>query len=124
MEEKKAIVLFDGICRLCNGLIGFLLKKDHKNIFEYIPIQSKTGQQLLAKRNITNADSVVFIKDNFAYYNSDAVIQIVKLLPFPWNWIQILKIIPKKWRDFAYTVIARNRFKWFGKTDSCKTTLN
>ncbi len=119
MENKKAIILFDGFCRLCNGTVRFLIKRDKNKIFEFEPLQSEKGQHILETNNVSDIDSVVFVYGNTVYTRSDAFIEMARLLPFPWNWIRITKHIPKKWRDYIYDIIAKYRYRWFGKYESC-----
>ena len=119
MEKEKAIVLFDGYCRLCNGAIHFLAKRDTKSLFQFEPIQSEVGQKILKEINITDEDTVVFIFYNSFYTRSDAFIAMIRLLPTPWNWLRILKYLPKNLRDYIYDIIAANRFSWFGSQKSC-----
>lgn len=124
MENSNAIIFFDGICRLCNGFVRFLIKRDKKKKFKYVSIQSKVGQLILSERNIPDPDSVVLFYKNSFYFKFDAIIEIARLLSFPWSYFRVIKFIPKKWRDYGYDFVAKNRFKWFGKLDSCEITFN
>ncbi len=120
-EEQKPIILFDGFCNLCNGTIDFLLKHDKKKQFSFVPLQSDKGQQHIQKFNIPNdVDSVILIKSNYVYFESEAVVEIAGLLNFPWRSVRFLKYFPKKIRDRFYHWIAKNRYHWFGKRDSCR----
>ena len=120
MKNKKAIILFDGFCGLCSGTVHFLIKRDKKKTFKFESLQSEKGQQILKENNVSNIDSVVFIYGDAIYTRSDAFIGIVRLLPFPWNWIRFTKYFPKKWRDYIYDFIAKYRYRWFGKYESCE----
>jgi predicted DCC family thiol-disulfide oxidoreductase YuxK len=117
----KNIILFDGICNLCNSSIQFIIKNDRKNQFMFASLQSKYGQKFLSenKLNTSNFDSIILCIDNQYYQKSDAALLIAKKLNFPINLIAVFYIIPKKVRDLAYTYIAKNRYKWFGKQESC-----
>ncbi len=121
MKNDEAIILYDGFCRLCNGTVRFLIKHDKKKVFQFKSLQSETGQQMLDKYNVPDIDTVVFVSRNSVYTRSDAFIEIVRLLPFPWKLGKVVKYVPKKWRDFIYNTIAKYRYRWFGKMDSCKT---
>jgi len=122
MQAKNQIVLFDGICNLCNGTVDFLMKHDRKNQFTFIPLQSKKGQILIEKYEIpVDLDSVVFIKSNQAFFESDAVIEIAGILNYPWKLGVIGKIIPRKIRNSLYRTISKNRYRWFGKRQTCRT---
>jgi len=121
MQTNQSIILFDGICNLCNGTVDFLLKKDRKKQFRFITLQSDTGKWLTRKFQIPpETDSVILIKQNRAYFESEAVVEIAGMLPFPWKLGAIIKIIPKKIRDGLYRQIAKNRYRWFGKGDKCR----
>ncbi len=121
MKEQNPIILFDGICNLCNGTVDFLLKHDCKKQFRFASIQSEAAQLLFRKSQIPDdTDSVVLIKSNQVFIESDAVIEIARMLHFPWKMIVIFRIVPKKMRDYIYRWIARNRYQWFGKRDDCR----
>ena len=121
MQIKQTVILFDGICNLCNGTVDFLIKRDRNKQFRFVALQSVTGKILIQKFNIPPAtESVIAIKQNLIYFESDAAIEIARLLPFPWKLAILIKIIPKKLRDYIYRIIAKNRYKWFGKTESCR----
>lgn len=119
MENNEAIILYDGFCRLCNGTVRFLIKRDKKKVFQYVALQSEKGQEILRKYNVADIDSVVFVYRNQAHARSDAFVELIGLLPSPWKWIRVVKYIPKKWLDFLYDLIAKYRYRWFGKFDSC-----
>lgn len=121
MQSKKPIILFDGVCNLCNGAVGFLLKRDRKKQFRFVPLQWETGKLLRQKFKIPdNLDSVILIKSNIVYFKSDAFFEITTMLPYPWKIVVVLKIIPKKIRDKLYNWIAKNRYSWFGKRETCR----
>ena len=121
MQIKQTVILFDGICNLCNGTVDFLMKKDRKKQFRFVALQSESGKMLVQKFKIPPVtESVIAIKENKVYLDSDAAIEIARLLPFPWKLAILIKIIPKKLRDYIYRIIAKNRYKWFGKTESCR----
>lgn len=121
MQTEQTVILFDGICNLCNGTVGFLMKKDRKKQFRFVALQSETGKTYIQKFNIPpSTESVIAIKQNRTYFESDAAIEIAGMLPYPWKLGKLIKVIPKKLRDYIYRIIAKNRYKWFGKTDSCR----
>ncbi|RJP59068.1 MAG: thiol-disulfide oxidoreductase DCC family protein [Ignavibacteriales bacterium] len=120
MSTAEQIILFDGVCNFCNGSVNFLIKRDPNGIFKFAPLQSEIGQQLITKNNITGEiDSIILVKENIVYIKSDALIEIIKELKWYWKMLIIVKILPKKFRDLLYDLIANNRYKWFGKMDSC-----
>ena len=122
-NQNKFIILFDGVCNLCNTSVNFIIKKDKKNKFMFTSLQSDVAKKLLlqfnSKINDNNLDSIVLIKQNKIYYKSTAALIIGKELKFPYNLSFLFIIIPKFIRDFIYDVIAKNRYKWFGKKDTC-----
>ena len=122
-------VLFDGDCGLCHWAVRFIAPKDRNKNFCFVPLNSSFGIQLLRERGLyleekTNGtlplDSVILIDPNKAYYiKSEAIIQILKLLPY-WYYIGVLiQCVPSKISDFCYDYTAKNRTKWFGSKQSC-----
>jgi predicted DCC family thiol-disulfide oxidoreductase YuxK len=121
MEKQNPVILFDGVCNLCNGTVDFLLKRDRRKQFRYAALQSETGKALIQKFQIPEqTDSVILIKLNKVYFESDAVIEISNLLTFPWRLGIIFQIIPKIIRDKIYRWIAKKRYQWFGKRKTCR----
>lgn len=119
LAEHK-IILFDGVCNLCNGSVNFLIWRDEKGIFKYSPLQSNFSQNLIEKLNIPdNVDSIILVHRNRYYLKSDAVIEIIKELKWYWKIFLIGSILPRKLRDKIYDVIANHRYNWFGKRDKC-----
>ncbi len=122
MEENKKIILFDGVCNLCNGSVQFVIKRDRKDIFRYAPIQGEVGRQLITERHIDTiqVDSIILIEPGVAYFTkSDAALEIAGELGGLWKMTSVFKWIPKSIRDVIYDFVARNRYKWFGKQESC-----
>lgn len=120
-KPYQNIIIFDGICNFCNSSVNFIINKDHKNIFKFTPMQSKLGQKILAIHNISldNTDTFLLVKNGEAFTKSDAALAITKELKSPWHYLVILRIIPRPMRDYFYSLIARNRYKWFGKRKHC-----
>lgn len=124
MHEKQTVILFDGICNLCNGAVDFLIKKDPNKQFRYVSLQSETGKRLIRKFNIpAEIDSLVLIKNNVCLFESDAVVEIAGMLPYPWKTGKMIKFIPAKIRNGLYRLIAKNRFRWFGKRENCNLSI-
>ncbi|WP_236630999.1 thiol-disulfide oxidoreductase DCC family protein [Zobellia sp. OII3] len=122
MENSKQIILFDGVCNLCNGAVQFVIKRDTLDVFRYAPLQSELGKKLIAERNIDSdsIDSIILIDPGVAYYiKSDAALEIGKQLRGYKTLSSILLWIPRSLRDIVYDFIARNRYKWYGKKEHC-----
>ena len=118
----KKIILFDGVCNLCNSAVQFIIKHDKKDVFRFVALQSKLGQEILIYIGIDskNIDSIVLYEPGLAYYyKSDAILQIAKSLNAFYSLGVIFKIIPTGIRNHLYDYIARNRYKWYGKKESC-----
>ena len=119
--DEKPIILFDGVCNFCNGSVNFLIRQDKKNVFRFAALQSQTAQKLLAqyKKQKKGFESFILMQDGKAYEKSSAALKVLKKLPWYWKWAQVFWIVPKFIRDGVYDVIARNRYKWFGKKEEC-----
>lgn len=116
----KHIILYDGFCELCARSIRFVIKRDTKRLFSYIPIQSDEGKELLKRYNIEHVsdNTFVYIEDGVFYLKSTAALMVciqIKSL----KWLSIFLIIPVCFRDFVYRVVAKYRYKWFGKNEVC-----
>lgn len=120
MTEGK-IILFDGVCNLCNGAINFIIKHDPKAVFSFASLQGETGQKLLAKHKIdpNKIDSIILIECQSVSVKSTAALRIAKSLNRGYPLLYGFIIIPIFIRNAVYDYIARNRYKWFGKKDSC-----
>jgi len=113
--------LFDGICNLCNRSVDFVLKRDNKKQFRFVSLQSEEGRKMVEDFQIPeDTDAVILIKSKQVYLESDAAIEIARMLSAPWKWATVLKVIPLKLRDGIYRWIARNRYRWFGKRKTCR----
>lgn len=114
------IILFDGVCNLCNKLVLFLIKHDKNCVFQFSPLQTSAGEKLIHQYHLLNDNkSVILIKDGIVFYKSDAIIEIAKKMT---GWPQLLKygyLFPKFLRDRIYDLIAKNRYYLFGKQASC-----
>ena len=121
MQSKQPVILFDGVCNLCNSTVDFLLKRDSKKQFRFASLQSETGEFLKHQYAIPeDSDSVILIKSGNIYFRAEAVFEIAGMLPYPWKMAAFLKIFPKKTCDKLYDWIAKNRYRWFGKRESCR----
>lgn len=117
----ERIVIFDGVCNLCEFSVNFIYERDREGKFTFTPAQSPLGQMLLEKYQIHSdtLDTVVLVKHNRAFSRSTAALKIAAELDLPWNVLQFFSYIPQPIRDWIYDLIARNRYEWFGKKESC-----
>ena len=120
-EATHPTLLFDGVCNLCNGSVQFILKRDTQGRFRFASLQSEAGRRLMTGHGLDPdaLSSVVLIEDGRAYQESTAALRIARHLPGAWKLLRVLTIIPRPLRDAAYRLIARNRYRWFGKTETC-----
>jgi len=123
-EEVKGqrIILFDGICNLCNGSVIFILKREQNPIFKFASIQSEVGKELLNWCGLPSdySQAVILIDHRKIYLGSTAALKIGQMLKFPWSFLAYAGfIIPKFIRDWVYNQIAIHRYQWFGKRDMC-----
>ena len=114
------IILFDGVCNLCNNTVSFLIKHDKNNIFKFAAMQTNAGENIIRQYSLLKeGKSVIFIKDGIEFYKSDAIIEIAKLIN---GWPHIFKyacLFPKFLRDGIYNLIAKNRYSLFGRKATC-----
>ncbi len=122
MINTYYIVLFDGVCNFCNFWVNFLLDRDKKDKFRFTALQSEKGSELLRKFNLSTEDfdTFVFIDGDKVYVRSTAALIVAKNLPGLWKALYVFIIIPKSIRDFLYNLVAKNRYKLFGKTEACR----
>jgi|TARA_R110000764_G_scaffold219818_1_gene307605 predicted DCC family thiol-disulfide oxidoreductase YuxK len=122
VEKGKKIILFDGVCNLCNSSVQFVIKRDKKDVFRYAALQSEVGEQLVNQRHIdtSKVDSIILIEPGVAYYTkSDAALEIAQDLGGLWKLTAVFTWIPTSIRNSIYDFIAKNRYKWFGKQETC-----
>ncbi|WP_410005240.1 thiol-disulfide oxidoreductase DCC family protein [Aequorivita nionensis] len=120
-NKDQKIILFDGVCNLCNGAVTYIIKRDKNNVFKFAALQSEIGQQLISKFNIdtSKVDSIIFIDGEKHYTKSSAALHIAKQLSGAYPLLFGFMIVPKFLRNSVYDYIAKNRYKWFGKKESC-----
>jgi predicted DCC family thiol-disulfide oxidoreductase YuxK len=117
----QPIIIFDGVCNLCEYSVKFIVKNDHQARFKFVSAQSEKGQNL---QRICGVDTlqdgtVILLKNDQVYVKSDAALQIAKDLDGLWRFLYVLKYIPKPIRDFFYAIVSRHRYRWFGKKTEC-----
>ena len=123
MKTKNSLY-YDGTCNLCNTWMQIIKQADHKQSILFIPIQSEKGIATLGKieKSDEKFDSIIYEKAGVYYTHSDAAIHCLSDLGGLWKTLKLLRWIPKRFRDFIYKTIAKNRYMLFGKTDLCETT--
>jgi len=119
--NEAPIILFDGVCNLCNGAVQFVLKHDRKKQFVFASLQSEAGQKLLDQYHLpaANYTSFVLLLDGKAYTRSTAALKVARNLNGLYKLGYVFMLVPKFIRDGVYNWISNNRYKWFGKRDAC-----
>ena len=123
VPEDKQLILFDGVCNLCNSSVLYVIKRDKKGQFLFAPLQSFIGKEIIEDFNV-NIDAVDSIllynpKKNTLKYKSSAALHVAKYLGFPNNLMTVFFIVPTFIRNWVYDYVARNRYQWYGKKESC-----
>lgn len=119
--NNQPIVLFDGVCNLCNSSIDFLVRHEKGDALRFASLQSEVGQHIIAKSNLKQIpDSILFYENSNLAYKSKAVLSVAKHLKMPWRLAIVFRIIPSFISNMVYDWIARNRYRWFGKKETCR----
>lgn len=115
------VVVFDGVCRLCSGWVQFLLRHDKAGRIRFAPMQSASGRRLLQQHGLDADDplSFLWIDAGQGYRDSDAILRIVDSFGGAWRLLRALRLVPRPLRDAGYRLVARNRYRWFGRRDTC-----
>ena len=119
MSAPSPLVLFDGVCGLCNAFVDRLLRWDRKHVLRFAPLQGGTAKAL-SDLDPQRMDTVVFVDGDQTYERSDAAIRIIIRLGGAWRLFGVLLIVPRPIRNLVYDWIARNRYGWFGKRETCR----
>jgi len=124
VPEGHTIVLFDGVCNLCSGVVRFIVARDPHARFRFAALQSDAARRACAEVGATplaafEPDSVIVIAEGRALERSDAALAIAARLPFPWPVLGAFRILPRGVRDRLYRLVAKNRYRWFGRSDTC-----
>tara|TARA_B100000900_G_scaffold270741_1_gene231193 strand:+ start:53 stop:463 length:411 start_codon:yes stop_codon:yes gene_type:complete len=122
-NDLKKIILFDGVCNLCNKSVNFIIKYDRVDHFRFASIQSEAGKKIIKKYSIdiNKNDSIILIANKNISYRSNAVFTILFYLKTIWRILLIFSVLPSPIRDLFYRIIAKSRYKFFGKNDICMT---
>lgn len=122
MSSSPIIVCFDGVCNVCSRWVTFLVPRDLNGRFKFAALQSQTGEAILKKYGLstTDFDSMLVVEGERVYFRSDAILRVLKGLPWYWSWQGYLgMLVPRFMRDAFYRWFARNRYRWFGKKEQC-----
>ena len=121
IQEHERVILFDGVCKLCNAWGNFIIKNDKKHSFKLCSVQSSEGQEILRHFNFSTEhfETMLCVEGNKFYQKSDAFFRVIYILGMPWSLPYIFKVLPKALRDWLYDRIALNRYTLFGKYDFC-----
>ncbi len=120
-EIQNPVILFDGVCNLCNAVVIFIIKRDRKNLFRFASLQSAFGQSVLQKFHLSanTFNSFILFTSSKIYTKSAAALLVAKQLPGGWPLLYAFIVVPGFIRDAVYNFIASNRYKWFGKKEEC-----
>ena len=121
MEQKKPVILFDGVCNLCNSSVNFVIDRDPDGIFQFAALQSESASKIMDRHGMGHGlDTIVLLENDRVYDRSTAALRIARRLNGPWPILYAAIVIPKFLRDAVYRFIARNRYRWFGRSENCR----
>jgi predicted DCC family thiol-disulfide oxidoreductase YuxK len=116
----ESVILFDGVCNLCNAWVQFVIQRDPQARFAFAPLSSEPANELLRERRaMVTSDSIILVEKDGIYDQSTAALRIARRLAGPWALAAVFLIVPTFLRDAVYRLIARNRYRWFGRRDVC-----
>ena len=120
VNAASSVILFDGVCNLCNAGVQFVVARDPAGHFQFAPLQSTTAARLIASSGVRALpDSIVLVEDGRVWTQSTAALRIARRLRFPWPAAYAMIVVPRPMRDWIYNLVARNRYRWFGKREAC-----
>jgi predicted DCC family thiol-disulfide oxidoreductase YuxK len=119
--DDHPIIVFDGYCVLCSGWVSFILGRDRHALYRLLPAQAPLGQALYVHYGLDpkNFETYILIQDGIAWFKSEATIRMAQGLGFPWSLAGIFRAVPLPWRDRLYEMVARHRFRFFGRRATC-----
>jgi predicted DCC family thiol-disulfide oxidoreductase YuxK len=120
-----SLVLFDGVCNLCNGVVTFIIARDPLGRFQFAALQSAAARRAIERHGVGDPlpDAIVLIESGRLYTRSTAALRIARRLTFPWPLAALFLAVPRPLRDWAYAVLARQRYRWFGRRDACMVPM-
>ncbi|MCC5807119.1 MAG: thiol-disulfide oxidoreductase DCC family protein [Opitutales bacterium] len=126
-ESARAhgVLLFDGVCNLCNGAVDFILRRERAPRLRFASLQSDYARRLLAGSDVDpeRLETLVFVRGGEVFVRSDAVFAVCGELRAPWRWLRFLRVLPRRFRDRLYRCIAGRRYRWFGRRETCRMPL-
>ena len=119
--DDRYIVIFDGVCNFCNGVVNLIIRRDPNALFSFTPMQSESGKRLIEEHHtpMVGVDTFLLIKNGQCFDRTDAVLEICRDLTGYWFLFRIFKILPRSFRDYFYRLFGRNRYKLFGRREEC-----
>ncbi|WP_421567547.1 thiol-disulfide oxidoreductase DCC family protein [Stenotrophomonas sp. PD6] len=119
--EFGPVIVFDGVCALCSRWVWFLLRFDRRGRYRFAAMQGAHGRALLQQHGLDPEDplSLLVVEDGRAWSDTDAIVQVLAGLGGAWRVVRVVRVMPRPWRDRAYRVLARNRYRWFGQHEAC-----
>jgi predicted DCC family thiol-disulfide oxidoreductase YuxK len=121
-DLPEKLILYDGVCNLCDASIRFILPRDSKGVLRFASLQSELGRKVMMQNSIPITEvpeSLIFVENGQPYFYSSGALRIAGSLDFPWSLAGLFLNIPRPIRDFFYRLIARNRYRWFGRKEGC-----
>lgn len=119
--DTRPVIVFDGMCNLCSRSVAFIIRRDPERRFRFAPMQSEAGARLLQRHGLDPDDvrTLLLVEGGRPYLRSDAWLRVVRRLRGPWRLAAGLRLVPRPVRDWVYGVVARNRYRWFGRREQC-----
>jgi len=120
--QHERVIVFDGICNFCNAFVNFVMGRDSRDLFKFGTLQSQPAQQILAQLHLSTQDYETFLllENGKVFTKSTAALKILRCLDGCWPWLYVFIVIPRPLRDMVYSFIARHRYQWMGKSDTCR----
>lgn len=123
--DNAPLLLFDGVCNLCNAYVQWVIKRDKKGLFRFAALQSEVGQAVLQAKGLSGQkmNTVILVDGDDIFSRSDVALEIVRHLGLPWSLLYVFKWVPRSIRDTIYDWVAHNRYRWFGQRKECMLPL-
>lgn len=116
----RPVVIFDGVCNFCDSAVNFAIDRDPKGALAFAASQSDAGRALMGRFGVESSETIYLVEGSRISDRSTAALRIARLLKFPWNLAAVFLVVPRPVRDAVYGLVARNRYRWFGRRDSCR----